>query len=243
MQEARNIPKKLREALRPITLVVGHYGVGKTNFSVNLAVNLAAEGKHVTVVDLDIVNPYFRASEQRCTLEEHGIELVAPVFAEAGSSLDVPSLTGKITPALELANDERYVIVDVGGDDAGSVAVGRYARFIQDANYAMLAVMNRFRNLVQEPMDAVENLREIEEASRLKATAIVDNSHLKSVTDSEAIRLGFEYAEKVCEAARLPLVAVTAPSHLAELSGSSLESFVKSEVFYPVKMYVRTPWE
>ena len=237
------IPSSLRMALRPITLVVGHYGVGKTNLSINLAVDLAAEGKQVTVVDLDIVNPYFRASEQRRLLEERGIELIAPVFAEAGSSLDVPSLTGKISPAIELASEERAVIIDVGGDDAGSVAVGRYARFICERDYAMLAVLNRFRNLVQDPVDAVENLREIETASRLAATAVVDNSHLKSVTDSDTIRLGVDYAGKVAAASGLPLVAVTAPNHLVEVSGAHLESFVKSEQLYPITMYVRTPWE
>ncbi|MBP3866413.1 MAG: P-loop NTPase, partial [Eggerthellaceae bacterium] len=140
-----NIPESLRKALRPVTLVVGHYGVGKTNFSVNLAIDLVNEGKSVTLVDLDIVNPYFRASEQRRVLEEHGVDLVAPVFAEAGSSLDVPSLTGRIAPSIEMAGGDRYVIVDVGGDDAGSVAVGRYARFVKHHDYAMLCVLNKYR--------------------------------------------------------------------------------------------------
>ena len=96
------IPKTLMNALRPVTLVVGHYGVGKTNFSVNLAIDLADAGANVTLIDLDVVNPYFRATEQRKVLVEHGIGLVAPVFSEVGTSLDVPSLTGRITPSIQV---------------------------------------------------------------------------------------------------------------------------------------------
>lgn len=228
------IPKTLMNALRPVTLVVGHYGVGKTNFSVNLAIDLVAAGKQVTLIDLDIVNPYFRASEQRRVLEEHGVELVAPVFAEVGTSLDVPSLTGKVTPAIELADDTRYVVMDIGGDDAGSVAVGRYARFVAAKDYAMLCVLNRFRNLVQDPADAAENLREIELASRLRATALVNNSHLKQATTGDAIREGIQYAEELSQLMELPLVCTTAPAN-TEIQGVG--------ELYRVQPYVKTPWE
>ena len=111
------MPASLESALAPITIVAGHYGAGKTNFSVNLALDLVEAGREVTLVDLDIVNPYFRASEQRALLESAGAHLVAPVFSEAGTSLDVPSLTGAIMPTLEDASEEHPVIVDLGGDD------------------------------------------------------------------------------------------------------------------------------
>lgn len=229
------IPNGLLEALKPVTLVVGHYGVGKTNFSVNLAIDLVGQGYEVTLIDLDIVNPYFRASEQRKLLEEHGIDLVAPVFAESGSSLDVPSLTGRIAPAIETAGGNRRVIIDVGGDDAGSVAVGRYARFIEAGDYAMICVLNRYRNLVQAPEDAVENLREIEVASRLKATALVSNAHLKAETTREVVENGVVYAREVADACDLPLVAACVPPCLTKIS--------YDVDLYSLKMYVRSPWE
>lgn len=228
------IPSSMRDALRPVTVVVGHYGAGKTSFSVNLAVDLAAEGAKVTLVDLDIVNPYFRATEQRTVLEEHGIALVAPVFSEVGTSLDVPSLTGRITPSIQSANEGSYVIIDAGGDDAGSTALGRYAREITARGYAMLYVANRYRNLVQDPQDALENLREIEHASRLKATAIVNNSHLKEATTSADIEKGIAYAHAVSQAASLPLVCTTIPSGITVSA---------PEAAYRIEHYVRTPWE
>ena len=237
------IPQLLLDALRPVTLVVGHYGVGKTNFSVNLALDLAAAGKRVSIIDLDIVNPYFRASEQRRVLEDHGVELIAPVFAEVGTSLDVPSLTGKVAPAMEMASDERPVIVDVGGDDAGSIALGRYARIIRDRDYAMLAVLNRFRNLVQDPADAIENLREIETACGLRATALVDNSHLKSATDTDAVRKGLDYAKTVETMSALPLVAVTVPKATLQNDCPTIESLVEPNCLYPITTHVKTPWE
>ncbi len=221
-------------ALRPVTLVVGHYGVGKTNFAVNLALDLASAGNQVTVVDLDIVNPYFRASEQRRLFEEHGVELVAPVFAEVGSSLDVPSLTGKVAPSIEMAGEGRYTIIDVGGDDAGSIALGRYARIIDARDYAMLCVLNKFRNLVQGPQEALENLHEIEAACRLKATSLVSNAHLKDETSVDHVVEGRAYAEDVARLSGLPLVCMTAPSGV---------SIPDSDDFYHIKPYVKSPWE
>ena len=87
----------------PVVVVTGHYGVGKTNFSLNLALDAAAAGREVTLIDLDVVNPYFRSSEYREMMEAAGIRLIAPVFAERGSNLDVPSLTGAIVPAIQMA--------------------------------------------------------------------------------------------------------------------------------------------
>ena len=215
-------------------MIVGHYGAGKTNFAVNLAVDLAGEGHEVAVVDLDVVNPYFRASEQRKALEENGVRLIAPVFSEAGTSLDVPSLTGAIAPAIQSVNDDAYVIIDAGGDDVGATALGRFAPFVKQREYAMLYVANRFRNLVQDPEDALENLREIEMASHLQATAIANNSHLKDATTAETVESGREYALKLSDIMGLPLVCTTVPQNV------DVPDF---EGRYNVKALVRTPWE
>lgn len=228
------IPNELMDFMRPVTVIVGHYGSGKTNFTMNLAVDLREAGNDVTVIDLDVVNPYFRASEQRGMLEAHGVRLIAPVFAEAASSLDVPSLTGGITPAIQDAREASYVLVDAGGDDVGATALGRFARAIASREYAMLYVANRFRNLVQDTADAIENMREIEGASHLRVSAIANNSHLKDATTEETIRQGERYANELAEIAELPLCCTTVPLKIADMQVHKR---------YPVESFVKNPWE
>lgn len=238
-----HMPVSLEAALAPITIVAGHYGSGKTNFSVNLALDLVEVGREVTLVDLDIVNPYFRASEQRALLESAGVHLVAPVFSEAGTSLDVPSLTGAIMPTLEDASEEHLVIVDLGGDDVGAGSLARFSAAVRRQDHAVLYVLNRHRNLMADPHDAVENLREIEVATHLQATGLIDNAHLKDETDLDALMDADAYAQTISELCGLPLVAKTIPESLV---GDGKEAFAETKLaslVYPIRLYVKNPWE
>lgn len=241
--EDKHIPASLMAAMRPVTIICGHYGTGKTNLTVNLACDLAAAGHKATVIDLDIVNPYFRASEQRELLEGKGVRLIAPVFAERGTSLDVPSLTGAIAPAIADAKAGEYVLIDLGGDDVGSAALGRFALTVAEHEYAMLAVINRHRNLTQEPAEVLENLREIEAASRLRATALVDNAHLKNLTTVKALADHEGFATEVSRITSLPLVAKTYPDSLAKDQIETLGNIAEKTMLYAVHLYVKNPWE
>lgn len=236
--------------LCPVTVVCGHYGVGKTNFALNLALEAAAEGLDVTLIDLDIVNPYFRSSEYRDVLDRNGVALVAPVFAEAHSNLDVPSLTGAIVPAINRAyfdaakgEGTQRVIIDVGGDDAGATSLARFARDISSGDYGFLYVVNRFRNLTQSVDEAVAVLREIEQRCGLYATGIVSNAHLKSETTFEVIDEGATFAKEVARETSLELVCVTQPIWLAQQDSGRASSFEWSKKSYSVQMHVRSPWE
>ncbi len=196
---------------KPYTLVCGHYGCGKTNLSLNMACDLAGRGEKVALVDLDIVNPYFRSSDQRAALEARGIRLIAP--GSAGTTLDVPALPAEIAATFGSAGDG---ILDVGGADAGAPARGRFSGKIKKLDYDMLYVVNKYRPLTSGPIDAARLLGEIEAASRLKATGLVNNSHLMHHTTAETIMSSLRYAEELAASLGLPLTITTAPKSRAD---------------------------
>lgn len=224
-----------------LLLITGHYGCGKTNFSMNLALDLAEKGKRVTLVDLDVVNPYFRTSDYAPLLQARGVRLIAPQFAH--SNLDVPSLPAEMYAALEPSWPADTVIFDVGGDDAGATALGRFSSLIKEQLYQMVYVVNKNRPLTADPQHAVALLREVEAAARLKATAIVNNTHLQGSTTLQTVLDAFDYGVKTAKEAGLPLAAVTVPWGLElpqEIAFRCKQSGVK---VYPIRRYVLPPWE
>lgn len=239
-------PARLPFPLSPVTVVAGHYGVGKTNFALNLALDAAAEGYEVVLADMDVVNPYFRSNEYRDLLGGAGVRLIAPVFGQAGTSLDVPSVTGELSVAADAAyRDETgrtVVIVDAGGDDVGATALARFAPAIEAGPYALLYVVNAFRNLTQTPEEAVAVLREIEAKSHLAATAVVGNSHLQGETTMGHIVDSVPYTEAVAAASGLPVACITVPIQAIqrENTGSTAASAIPNG--YPVNVYVKPPW-
>lgn len=228
-----------------VVVIVGHYGVGKTNFSMNLALDAVARGVQVTLIDLDVVNPYFRSSDYRAFLEEKGVQVISPVMA--GTTLDSPSLSGAIVPAITCAQQskggENLLIIDAGGDDVGATALGRFAHLLSADDYEMLYVINRSRNLTQDVSGAVEVLREIEEKSHLRATSIVNNTHLKQATDKKTIERGIQFATEVASEINLSLRCTTVPNSLIDRKSFLFEPDKEGQAFYPVQVYVHTPWE
>ena len=238
-------PSENAPDIKRFTVVTGHYGCGKTNLSINLALDLTARYSQVTLVDLDVVNPYFRSSDYTAMLERHGVCVIAPTFA--GTTLDTPVLSPAIASAFE---SDGAVILDVGGDDAGATALGRYSKDIAPLDYDLLYVINRYRSLTTTPEEAAALLAEIEGAAHLKATGVVNNSHLRSETTADTVRDSLEFARETARLLGLPLRFTTVPVALAsELSasgaagdgGQDSASFIENA--YPVQIHVRTPWE
>ncbi|MBO6053759.1 MAG: cobalamin biosynthesis protein CobQ, partial [Clostridia bacterium] len=155
--------------LRNLSIVAGHYGAGKTNFAVNLAIwaKTVFPGHPVHAADLDIVNPYFRTADAASLLREHGIDPLIPEFAN--TNVDIPSLPPRMRGLIGSKDD--VTIIDVGGDD-GSVALGMYREAILEAGYSLFYVVNRFRPLISDPEDAVGCMIEIENACGLRCTAL-----------------------------------------------------------------------
>jgi len=229
--------------IKRFTIVTGHYGCGKTNLSVNLALDMAARHSQVTLVDLDVVNPYFRSSDYAGMLTRHGVRVIAPTFA--GTTLDTPVLSPAIASAFE---SDGVVIFDVGGDDAGATALGRYSKDISPLDYDLLYVINRYRSLTTTPEEAAALLAEIEGAAHLKATGVVNNSHLRGETTARTVLDSLEFACETAHLLDLPLRFTTVPAALADelaVTGGSAgqDSAGSIENAYPVQIHVRTPWE
>ena len=152
-----------------ITLLCGHYGSGKTNIAVNMAMELRKMYERVAVADLDIVNPYFRTLDSRDDFEHAGIRLI--VSAYANSNVDIPALPQDM---YALTDDPAlHAVVDVGGDDRGAYALGRLSPAIREENnYDMFLVINKYRPLTPDAESTLEIMHEIEAAASLPFTAV-----------------------------------------------------------------------
>ena len=189
-----------------ITLFAGHYGSGKTNIAVNYAISMAQEGKDVCIADLDIVNPYFRTKDSAKAL-------ISPQFAN--TNVDLPALPAE---AYRLVQDKSiYGVMDIGGDDRGAYALGRYVDAIKaENNYRMVFVANCFRPLTPTAEEALEVMREIETACGLKFTDIINNSNLGPETTAETVLESMEYIQKLSQLTGLPVFAHTAEAAVAQ---------------------------
>ena len=195
-----------------LTLFAGHYGSGKTNIAVNYALQLAQEGKPVCIADLDIVNPYFRTADSAKELADAGIDLISPKFAN--SNVDLPALPAE---AYRLVEDKRsYAVMDIGGDDRGAYALGRYVPFItKENNYRMIYVANCYRPLTRTAQEALEVMHEIEAACGLKFTDIVNNSHLGNFTEVQTLLDSQDFITQLQALSGLPLFMTTVRADLA----------------------------
>lgn len=221
--------------LKDFIVICGHYGCGKTNFSINLALDYKAKGRDVTLVDMDLVNPYFRTSDFGDFLTGNGIHLIAPTYGH--TNLDIPALD---TAVYGIFENKDVVIVDAGGDDVGATVLGRFHEQFAQTDYDMIYLINMYRNLTQTAEDAADILREIESASRLKCTCVGNNSHLKADTKAQTILDSLTFAEKTAGLLKLPLLFSTCRRDLCD--GLSFDEKVYGEK-YPVDIHVKTVWE
>ena len=184
-----------------IYITVGHYGSGKTEFSVNYALELKKTYENVILVDLDIVNPYFRSNDAKALLEQNGITLIAPDYA--GTNVDIPVLPAEI---MRIFNEENaQIVIDVGGDDDGAIALGRYKQFFDRADYEMSLVVNTRRPLSKTVEEIIEMKENIEIASRLKVTDIIADTNIADETTEEIIKDGYKITKEAAEKLNLPI--------------------------------------
>ncbi len=199
--------------MKRITLFCGHFGTGKTNVAVNYAQYIRAQGLPTAIADLDIVNPYFRTKDSEDELKTAGIDVISLPFAN--SSVDLPALPAEAYSLVQ--NTSRYAVLDIGGDDRGAYALGRYVPYIlAENNYDNLLVVNFHRPLTRNAEEAMESFAEIALAAKIPFTGIVNNSNMGEETTPEDIESTFPEAEKLSMLSGLPVVMTTVRADLAD---------------------------
>ncbi len=210
-----------------VVLLAGHYGSGKTNIAVNIAFEMRSRFDRVAIADLDIVNPYFRTKDSAAEFEKAGISLISSAFA--GSNVDLPALPQEV---YSITDDRTlHAVMDVGGDDRGALALGRYTPFLRaEDDYEMLFVINRYRPLTRDAESALQILREVERAGGLPFTAIVNNSNLGEETSPEDVLASLRYADEVAQKTGLPIKMTTVKESLVSALSGRIENL------YPLKL-------
>ena len=204
-----------------ITIFCGHYGSGKTNLAVNYAFYLKNKGQTVVVSDLDIINPFFRTKDSEEEFRKAGIELISSEYAN--SSLDIPTIPAEMQRVFE---DRSFsAVLDVGGDERGSVALGRFAPMIKEENdYNMVFVVNFYRPLTRTAEEALSMLCMIEGVTGLKFTSIINNSCLGIHTTEEDVLSTLSLADELSRLSGVPVAYTSAQKTLCEKLQGKVEN-------------------
>jgi len=197
--------------VRHITIFCGNLGSGKTEIAINFALALKSTKKPVSLVDIDIVNPYFRSRIVRDYLIKKGLKVICPTGELAGA--DVPALPPSILGVLE--NPEINGVFDVGGDDIGATALGRFKPYLPEGSYNLYFVVNTRRPFTRNVKGILKYLSSIEKASRLKVTALVNNSNLGPETDMETVISGHETVTRAARELGVPVAFAASLRNLA----------------------------
>lgn len=198
-----------------ITILSGHYGSGKTNIAVNMALSLKKRHERVAIADIDIVNPYFRTKDSEELLRANGIRLICSDYAN--TNVDIPALPQDIYAITD--DKDMYCVLDVGGDERGALALGRIAPAIErENNYEMIYVLNCYRPLTRDVEGAIQIMREIEYACKLKFTSIINNSNLGAETTEKDVLKSLPIARALSEQAGIPLLYTTVHKVIEKLS-------------------------
>lgn len=216
-----------------IRIIIGHYGSGKSEFSVNYAMKLAKMGRKVAIADLDIVNMYFRSREKAVEMENLGVKVIGSKIN--APAIEVPSISPEVLTPLQ---DESYdTILDVGGDQVGARALGRYVDYFVEGNYDMFFVLNANRPETQTLEKTLEYMVKIEDVSRAKITGIVNNTHLLKGTTAEDVLRGQKLALEVSARTNIDIKYISVLEDVVPTLPNDLEG----EIF-PIKMFMREEW-
>ena len=226
-----------------IVILVGHYGSGKSELAINLALLMAEEGElkegqsfvggKTYLADLDIVNPYFRSREKADFLLSKNIEVICS--AEDFPGVDLPYMPENLRILFD--NPKVQGIIDAGGDPAGAKALARYAEEIKKGGFPVYCVINGNRPMTKTSEEAIKYIGEIEGAANLKITGLINNTHLLDGTKKEDILLGAELTEEISRMTEIPIIGHAVERRLI----SEMDGLIAPII--PIDIHLKKPWE
>jgi hypothetical protein len=222
---------------RRIRVIVGHYGSGKTEFSVNYAFQLAEQGRKTALVDLDIANPYFRSRERQRQLEEKGIRVYSNTFGY-DITADLPAITAAVKAPLE--DPDCHTVVDVGGDDLGARILIQFEKYWKSLDCDLFCVVNANRPETGTAAGAMDHITRIEKETGLKITGLVNNTHLLRETKPEDVLKGYRLCREISEKLCIPLKYNCCTEGLEEELLSMKET--ENLILFRMNLYMRDSW-
>lgn len=217
-----------------INIITGHYGSGKTEIAINMALKLKQEHEKVAICDMDIVNPYFRTNDAKEFLEQRGIKVIAPEYAS--TNIDIPILPGDI---LSVFTDKTmYAVLDLGGDDDGAVALGKYHQYLKQEDYDMFFVLNALRPDTSTTEDIIALAQNIEIMSRAKITALINNTNLSYLSESKHISESMDFSIEAAKVLGVPMKYITGTEEML----SKLPDEFKNKAFV-IDLFMKLPFD
>ncbi len=218
-----------------IRVIIGHYGSGKTEFSVNYAMKLAElTDRPVAIADLDVVNPYFRSRERSEVMEAKGIKVIGSSISHS-ATMNLPAINAGVLGPLQ--NEEYHAILDVGGDSTGARALVRYTKYFTEGDYDMFCVVNTNRPETSTKDGIIKHVKSIESVVGAKVTGLVNNTHLLRETSREDVLEAQVIIKEVSEVLSIPIKYVSTLESVAR----ELPKEIEGDVF-PITMYMRDIW-
>lgn len=228
--------------MKNVKVLIGNYGSGKSELALNFAIQAAARGEKTELIDLDMVNTYFRLTERGKMVEQKEIRLVSPNFACSG--IETLSLPAEIASAFVLDWDS--VIFDVGGDDVGATALGRYHQDFIDLEPGSLEVLNVI-NIRRPLASTVEKILRLQEGmqahARLQITGMINNTNLATMTSAEELRAGYELLKEVSDMTGIPVAYTTGKKEFLDafLAENPDPKYVGKPI--AIDMYMHRDWD
>jgi len=221
-----------------IRVIVGHYGSGKTEFSVNYAFKLADQGKKTAIVDLDIANPYFRSRERQKLLEEKGVRVYSNTFGY-DITADLPAITSSIKTPLE--DSECQTLVDVGGDDLGARILIQFEKYWKTGDCDLFCVVNANRPETSTVTGAMCHITRIQNETKLRITGLINNTHMLAETKTRDIIKGYRLCRELSAILSVPIKYNCCTEKLYEELYKKVNGLKEFKLF-KMNLYMRDQW-